>query len=190
MATLCVECSGNVLINHVPLLWHGEELHGHIARANELVEALSAAPQQSLRATAIFHGPQGYVSPSDYPTKRDTGKVVPTWNYAVIHVLGELTLKADADWIRAQVNTLTALQEGKHNDDAGSLWTLEDAPEAYAQAVLRGIVGVCLRIERVEGKFKLSQNRSDADQTGAIDGIRTRGNAELATLMDRRRPSP
>ena len=180
LAMLVVEFDGEQLINHIPLLWNNKELHGHIPRANELCAALST-PMAGLKATAVFRGPNGYISPADYPTKIRTGKVVPTWNYAVAHLRGELQLRDDSKFLRAQIDQLTAEHEMRAHPEP--LWTLDDAPSAFSGALLKSLVGIALSIERVEGKYKLSQNRDAADRTGAANGVSRRGEAELATMM-------
>lgn len=187
LATLVLQTCDELLVNHVPLLWEGQRLHGHLASNNQLIEVLreAAAP---LSATAIFHGPEGYVSPADYPSKAATGKVVPTWNYAVLHIVGQLHLNADPTFIRSQVDRLTAQQEQHANPDAN--WTLEDAPASFAAALLNGIVGIELAIGKVTGKYKLSQNRPAADREGARLGVADRGLTELAQLMEQTENSP
>ncbi len=192
LATLIIDSPGGVLINHIPLLWNGTELHGHVARANELVEVLQRTDNQPLKATAVFHGPEGYISPADYPSKLSTGKVVPTWNYAVVHIQGTLQLRDDSTWVRQQIDALTEKQE-RHaanatqqaTDEHLPLWSLDDAPATFADALTRSIVGVELAIHRTEGKFKLSQNRTDADQLGANAGTRKRHHDQLAELMEK-----
>lgn len=190
LATLIIESPNGVLINHIPLLWNDKELHGHVARPNELVEVLQRTENQPLKATAVFHGPEGYISPADYPSKLATGKVVPTWNYAVVHIHGTLQLRDDPIWVRQQVDALTEQQE-RHAVRATQqaadehLWSLDDAPSTFADAVTRSIVGVAFAIHQAQGKFKLSQNRPEADQLGASAGARKRGQDRLAELMDK-----
>ena len=184
LAVLIVEFEGELLINHIPLLWNNlskkEELHGHIPRNNELFAALSDSVT-GLKATAVFRGPNGYISPADYPSKVSTGKVVPTWNYAVAHLRGELQLRDDSTFLRTQIDQLTAEHEMRTHPE--SLWTLDDAPSAFSSALLKSLVGIALCIESVEGKYKLSQNRDPADRAGAANGASSRGDAELATMM-------
>ncbi len=121
LAVLIVKFEGALLINHIPLLWNNvsknEELHGHIPRSNELFAALSNSGT-GLNATAVFQEPNGYISPSDYPSKVRTLKVVPTWNYAVVHLRGELQLRDDSTFLRAQVDQLTAEHETRTNPES------------------------------------------------------------------------
>ena len=152
----------------VPLLLdadHGPygRLVGHLARANHHWRDL-APGHESL---AIFTGPDAYISPSWYATKAETGKVVPTWNYEVVHAAGDLIVHDDADWVGRLVRRLTE----RHEAGMASPWSVDDAPADFVTAQLRAIVGIELRINRLEGKRKLSQNRNAADAGGAIDGL-------------------
>ena len=180
LATLIATFSGVPMINHVPMLWNGSELHGHIAKANELKKALENSATAVI-ATAVFHGPEGYISPADYPSKALHGKVVPTWNYAVAHITGTLQLRPDPQFIRQQIDQLTEAHEARANPDQP--WSLDDAPPEFAQALSSSIVGIALQIETIEGKYKLSQNRGTPDRRGAAEGALARGNTALAELM-------
>jgi transcriptional regulator len=185
LATLVTLSSGGLLANHIPLLFdpdpapHGKLL-GHLARANNQWRDFNA----SVPALAIFAGPQGYVSPSWYATKTETGKVVPTWNYAAVHAYGMLRAIEDASWLRAFVGRLTERHEGARPLP----WKVEDAPDSFIQSQLKGIVGIELTVQRVEGKMKLSQNRPERDRLGTERGLRETGVAgdeALADLMAR-----
>jgi transcriptional regulator len=122
-------------------------------------------------ALAIVTGPDTYVSPSWYAAKAEHGKVVPTWNYSVVHLRGRIVVHDDADWVRALVTRLTDRHEGQREDR----WHVTDAPEDYVTKNLRPIVGLELVVESVEAKAKLSQNRSDEDRAGVADGLRADG---------------
>jgi transcriptional regulator len=135
-------------------------LRGHVARANPLWR--DASPD--VEALAIFHGPHAYVSPSWYPTKRESGKVVPTWNYAVVHAHGPLRVIEDRDWLRSLVSTLTARYEAGRPD----AWQVSDAPSAFIDQMLEMIVGIELPIARMAGKWKTSQNRPERDRAGVV----------------------
>jgi transcriptional regulator len=135
-------------------------LRGHVARANPLWR--DASPD--VEALAIFHGPHAYVSPSWYPTKRESGKVVPTWNYAVVHAQGPLRVIEDRDWLRSLVSTLTARYEAGRPD----AWQVSDAPSAFIDQMLEMIVGIELPIARMAGKWKTSQNRPERDRAGVV----------------------
>lgn len=151
----------------IPVLWEGDRLVGHLARANaHWRRIVTDSP-----ALAIVTGPDAYVSPSWYATKAEHGKVVPTWNYSVVHLRGRIVVHDDADWVRALVTRLT----DRHEGDREERWHVSDAPEDYVVKNLRPIVGVELVVERVEAKAKLSQNRSDEDRAGVAEGLRADG---------------
>lgn len=136
-------------------------------------------------ALAIVHGPQAYISPSWYPSKSSHGRVVPTWNYTSVHFTGPLTIHRDTGWLRDIVTRLTEQHERRRADR----WRVEDAPPAFIEGQLRGIVGVEMTITQIEAKDKLSQNRSAADRAGAIEGLRTAaepGADAVADLMEAR----
>lgn len=149
---------------HAPFLYEPERrvLTAHIARANPHWERAG-----STRALAVFQGADAYVSPSWYPSKRQHAKVVPTWNYEAAHVHGQLTWRHEAEWLRAQVGALS----DRHEAPRAQPWAVSDAPKDYVQAMLRGIVGLELTIEKVEVNRKLSQNRPEADREGVIAGL-------------------
>lgn len=158
---------------------HGLVLAGHVARANPVWRSPASG-----EALAIFAGPQGYVSPSWYASKHDGGEVVPTWNYAVVHATGALSWIDDARWLRAFLVELTA----RHEAASERPWSLDDAPAAFIDQLLGTIVGCELRVTRLQGKLKLSQNRSAADREGVLRGLEARGDAAslgLAQLMRR-----
>ncbi|MDP2290596.1 MAG: FMN-binding negative transcriptional regulator [Actinomycetota bacterium] len=158
---------------------HGS-LVGHLARANPQWRAGDGTP-----ALAIVPGADAYVSPSWYATKAETGKVVPTWNYTVVHVHGHLRVHDDPEWLGALVRALT----DRHEAALPRPWSVDDAPPDYIAASLRGIVGVELRIDRIEGKRKLSQNRTAADVEGAIAGLSGREPASQRVADDMRAAS-
>jgi len=155
-------------------------LIGHIALANRQWE--TARP--GFPALAIVHGPQAYISPGWYAAKREHGRVVPTWNYVTVHFTGPVTFHRDPEWLRGLVTRLTTKYEGQREQP----WHVTDAPPAFIDGQLRGIVGVEMTVTRVEAKAKLSQNRGAADRAGAIEGLRGEddpGSAGIADLMVR-----
>jgi transcriptional regulator len=164
LAQLVTPTASGLVSTPVPLLFDEPRgaLVGHLARNN---------PQWSVTATgdslAIFPGAQAYVSPNWYPSKAEHGRAVPTWNYEVVHVHGRLVVHDDVDWLRAHVTALTDAHEAAQEHP----WQVSDAPGDYVAGQLRAIVGVELQISRVEGKAKLSQNRSAADRAGVIAGL-------------------
>jgi transcriptional regulator len=154
-------------------------LYGHVARANPQWRTAPVG-----EALALFMGPDAYVSPGWYATKRETGKVVPTWNYVTLHAHGPVEFFDDAERLLAVVTRLTNL----HEADRPEPWAVSDAPEPFIHSQLRGIVGVRLPITRLEGKRKLSQNRSEADQAGVAAGLAASdrpSDRALAALMQR-----
>ena len=159
--------------NHLPMLLKDGVLTGHVARANPVWKTGDGA------ALAIFLGPHAYVSPNWYPSKAETGKAVPTWNYITVHAKGPIRWIQDADWLRAHVTALSAHHEGPRPDP----WKVEDAPASYIDSLVRAIVGFELTIETLEGKYKLSQNRPEADQQGVRDSLAREGHADIARLM-------
>ncbi len=151
----------------LPVLWEGDRLVGHLARANRHWRRIVADSP----ALAIVTGPDTYVSPSWYATKREHGKVVPTWNYSVVHLRGRIRVHDDPDWVRALVTRLT----DRHEQPRDEPWHVTDAPDDYIAKNLRPIVGVEIAVESVEAKAKLSQNRSDEDRAGVARGLAADG---------------
>jgi transcriptional regulator len=141
-------------------------LRGHVARANPAWRELSRGD-----ALIIFQGPQIYVSPSWYPSKREGGKVVPTWNYALVHVYGPLRAVDDAAWLRVFVEKLTDRHEAARPDR----WHVTDAPADYVDKMVTAIVGIEISIARMVGKWKVSQNRPAADRVGVAAGLEAQG---------------
>lgn len=152
-------------ITHLPLTLDVErgELIGHLARANPHAAALREAG----RAIAVFRGAEAYVSPNWYPSKAENHRVVPTWNYEAVHAEGPIEIIEDAARLHAIVSRLTEEKEASQPQP----WAVADAPEAFIAGQLKGIVGFVLRIERLTGKRKLSQNRAAPDRDGAVAGL-------------------
>ena len=177
-ATLVTHTAAGLTANHLPFELVDGVLHGHVARSNEL------ARMDGVELLLIFQGPDGYVSPNWYPTKHETGREVPTWNYAVVHVHGRLRVIEDAAWLRRLLDTLTDHHEAAQPQP----WKVSDAPADHIEKSLHAIVGIEIAIERIEGKFKLSQNHPDGNRAGVIEGLRQRdadGDRELAEWMMR-----
>jgi len=175
-----VSSTGNILASHVPMLLDttkGEQgqLRGHIARANLQWRDTKTGSE----GLAIFLGPDAYITPRWYETKRQTGKVVPTWNYVAIHVRGPVTFFTDADWLKENVTSLTK----KHEFGAETPWKIADAPSDYIGTELKAIVGFEMAISRMEGKWKMSQNRPERDRVGVVEGLSERNeNQDLEVL--------
>jgi transcriptional regulator len=154
--------------DHVPMLRAALDdgttvLRGHVARANAMHRDLAAdAP-----VLVIFSGPQAYITPSWYPSKQEHGRVVPTWNYSVVHVHGRIRFIDDAAWLRHLVERLT----DRHEASRPAPWKVDDAPGSYIERMLQAIVGFEIRVEAIEGKFKQSQNRDARDRAGVAAGL-------------------
>jgi transcriptional regulator len=179
LATLITSGPDALIANLAPFLFAegGERgiLRAHIARANDQVEALRGGAE----TLVVFQGPESYITPSWYASKQEHGRVVPTWNYVMVQVRGTPRLIEDETWIRAQVSALTAQQEGGRPEP----WAVSDAPEAYIEGQLKAIVGVEIPISTIEGKWKVSQNRSVADREAVADGLQRAGDTAMAHLV-------
>jgi len=147
----------------LPVLWEGDRVLAHLARANDHWREIGP----STKALLVVGGPQAYISPSWYAAKAEHGKVVPTWNYSAVHLRGTATVHDDPEFVRRVVTRLTEV----HESGRPAPWHVSDAPASYIDGMLRAIVGVELVVERVEGKAKLSQNRSEADRRGVVAGL-------------------
>ncbi len=162
-----VGSDGFPLATLLPVLWEEDRLVFHMARANDHWRRIaSGAP-----ALAVVSGAEAYVSPAWYASKQEHGRVVPTWNYSAVHLTGRVQVHDDADWVREAVSRLTDRHEGRREEP----WSVTDAPEVYVEKQLRAIVGVEMTVDTVEGKAKLSQNRSEEDRRGVVDGLRREG---------------
>jgi transcriptional regulator len=159
-------------------------LFGHFARANPHSRCVADGP---VAALVMFTGPNAYISPTWYRTKEETGQVVPTWNYIAVHAHGMLRLHNDPSLLRAHLEMLTH----RHESGRVSPWHLGDAPPDYIGGQMKAIVGVALQIDRLDGKWKMSQNRPDADIAGVIDGLAASpasGDHAVAAIVGERRP--
>ncbi len=179
LAALIATGEAGIIANHVPMELHAEPapfgtLRGHIARANPLWKQYRAGSE----VLAIFRGPERYISPNLYATKRETGEVVPTWNYAVVHARGTLEFIEDAVWLRALVTRLTDF----HEADQKAPWKVTDAPEPFTQSMLKIIVGFEFHVTSLTGKFKLSQNRTEADRRGVLAGLHAASDPEAREM--------
>ena len=183
-AALVSAGSAGLFASHLPTVLKDDGPYGviecHLARANPHCKDLAEGNE----ALMIFQGPDGYITPGWYPSKAQHGKVVPTWNFAVVHTYGRPEVMQDKDWLRRHVGELTAQQE----KDEATPWALSDAPDSYIEAMLRGIVGFRFAITRLEGKWKMSQNRETQDREGVVKGLGQRGGVddlEMAELVSR-----
>lgn len=183
VAELITATSTGPLVTPLPFVFdpdvgdHGSIL-GHLARSNDHW-------QQDVLGDAlvVVRGPDAYITPAWYASKAEHGRVVPTWDYVTVHVHGRLLIHDDAGWVADQVRRLT----DKHEADRPASWSVDDAPAPFIARQLRAIVGIELRIERLEGKAKLSQNRGDADISGVISGLHDRGDDLMAAAVERAR---
>lgn len=180
------QAGGELLVNHIPFLVdpsrgeHGT-LVGHVARANPVWKSFS----KEVPSVVIFQGPEGYISPSFYPAKKEHGKVVPTWNYAVVHAHGTPRVIDDAGWLLKHVTAMTNRQESRHQ---AVPWAVTDAPADFIQSMVKMIVGIEIPLDTLVGKWKMSQNRAMPDRVGTIAGLKERGDRasqEVAEVVER-----
>ena len=190
LATLVTLSSDGLNANHIPLLLAAEpaplgSLRGHVARAN----ALGRDVVQGAEVLAVFQGPDAYISPSWYPTKREHGKAVPTWNYAVAHAYGSLRVVDDAVWLRAHLEALTS----RHEASMPEPWHVSDAPGDYIDKMMAAVVGIEITITRLLGKWKVSQNQPAQNQAGVMAGLRARADTPslaMAELVEKSKIAP
>jgi transcriptional regulator len=181
LATLVTADADGLRANLVPFILSegpdGDVLRAHMAKANDQLASLRAGAE----ALVIFQGPEAYITPSWYASKREHGKVVPTWNYVVVQVWGTPRVIDDSGWLLDQLNALTARQESGRPEP----WSTADAPESYIAAQLKGITGVEIPVSRIEGKWKASQNQPQANREGVIGGLRADGLHAMANTVER-----
>ncbi len=178
--TLTTLGSTGLIANAIPFILEETPplglLKGHVARANTQWRDFDPA----VDALVVFQGVETYITPSWYETKRQTGKVVPTWNYAMVHAWGPMRVTQDRAWLAAQIAELTRLQEASRAEP----WAVADAPERFIESQLKGIVGIEIPISRIEGKWKVSQNRPEADREGVVAGLRAAGGNERIAMAE------
>ena len=165
--------------NHLPFVFDPEPpphgtLRGHVARANPIWRECQERPE----ALIIFQGPDSFITPSWYATKQETGAVVPTWNYIVVHAHGSVRIVQDAAWLRAHVEALT----NRHEASREIPWGVSDAPADYIDKMVGAIVGIEVPIATLTGKWKLSQNRSERDRAGVVEGLQREGSESASTM--------
>ncbi|QIZ46673.1 FMN-binding negative transcriptional regulator [Dickeya zeae] len=183
LAMLITTGPSGLSANLIPFLLTDEgafgTLHAHLARNNPQVDALKTADQ----VLVVFQGPDSYISPDWYPSKQVQGKAVPTWNYVMVQARGTPKVIDDAQWLRQQVGALT----DAHEHARPQPWRVNDAPADFIAAQLNGIIGLEIPITALEGKWKVSQNRTPADRQGVIDGLqREQGCPAMAALVSAR----
>lgn len=181
LGLLISNASDGLVANSIPFVVdaargpHGT-LRCHVARANGHWKAL----QQSADCLVVFQGADHYITPSWYASKREHGKVVPTWNYATVHCWGRAVIHDDPTWVRDQIEALTRA----HEEPRKAPWAVNDAPEPFVAAQMRGIVGLEIEITRIEGKWKISQNRPEADRVGVHAGLRAETDPQASSMAD------
>lgn len=180
LGLLARQGADGLVADHVPFLLDVPPdgpavLRAHVARANPLWREADGR-----EVLVVFHDPGVYITPSFYPSKREHGKVVPTWNYVAVHAHGTLRAIEDRAWLRKLVEDLTL----RHEAPEATPWRVGDAPYDFIDRMLRAIVGIEIPIARIEGKWKVSQNRTDADRDGVAAGLRARGDEASARMAD------
>jgi transcriptional regulator len=187
LGTWVTQSGGALSVNHVPFLLRTDAdspgvLVGHVARANPVWRSFSTTTP----SIVVFQGAESYITPSWYPSKHAHGKAVPTWNYAVVHAHGVPRAIDDAEWLLAHLNDLT----NTHEAGRALPWKVADAPREYIEQMIANIVGIEIALTHLEGKWKVSQNRSDADRLGIVAGLMAKDTPralEMAALV-RERP--
>jgi transcriptional regulator len=184
-----VDGPASLFATHLPLLLDRSAgplgtLRGHLARANPHARQLAAG---AVPALVLFSGPDAYITPNWYPLKAEHGRVVPTWNYVAVHAFGTAVLRDDLEFLRSHLEALTA----RHEAARAMGWKVSDAPADFIAQQARAIVGLEIQIDRLEGKWKMSQNRSAADIDGVIAGLGASGSPAdrlVADIVAERRP--
>ena len=179
-ATIVTQGADGLAANHLPLHLNTEGsplgvLQGHVARANPLWRSAANAD-----ALVIFQGPQVYVSPSWYPTKREHGKAVPTWNYVIVHARGRMRVIDDPAWLRPKLETLV----DQHEAGLADRWQISDAPADYIDKMITAIVGIEIEIVDLKGKWKTSQNQPEINRAGVVSGLRLQDTTDAQQMAD------
>ncbi len=180
-ATLLWSAAGQLSAEHIPLLIHPElsehgSIRGHVSAANPL----RRQAQGEIDVLAVFQGPQAYVSPSWYPSKQQHGKVVPTWNYAVVHAHGTLRFVDEPEWLLAHLSDMTSRQERGRS----SPWAISDAPDEYIARQLKALVGIEITVKSLSGSWKVSQNKDEQDRKGVELGLLAENTNQASAVSD------
>jgi transcriptional regulator len=183
LATIVSMRAGEWVADHIPLMLMSDgpshRLVGHVARANPFWQIAQADSADAARVLCVFQGPQAYISPNWYVTKQTDGRVVPTWNYMVVHVHGVVRAIEDPASVRSIVAELTR----RHEAAQPAPWGIDDAPEGYIDKLLHAIVGIEVDVTSMVGKWKVSQNRPAVDRAGVVDGLRAHGHHAMADAV-------
>lgn len=182
LATLITQSENGLNANHIPLHLSPEPkpygtLQGHVSRVNPLLDDINNSTGETL---VIFHGPNTYISPSWYASKQESGKVVPTWNYAVVHAYGKLRIIDDAVWLRNQLNKLTDQNEAQ----SPKPWLVKDAPVEFTEKLLDSIIGIELNITKLIGKWKVSQNQPHQNKESVMAGLNSTNRSEAFKMAE------
>lgn len=180
LASLIAYSATGIEVNHIPFFLNKSKgklsLQGHIAKANPLWKLIKDKSQVLL----VFHGPNCYISPNYYPTKKEQGKVVPTWNYVAVHVKGLLHYRFDTDFKLAMLNNLTF----QHEQNQEKPWSITDAPMQYIQRMLPAIVGLEIEVLSITGKWKVSQNQPEINKQGVVSGLSNDKTTNALSMAD------
>jgi transcriptional regulator len=181
LATVITQSASGLNANHIPMVLAEDEsgqkvLRGHVARANLMLADIAVSPQTLL----VFQGAEHYITPSWYATKAETEKVVPTWNYAVVHVNGQMRVVDDAQWLHQQLEDLTAQQEAGREIP----WSVNDAPAEFLNQIKQAIVGFEVQIESMVGKWKVSQNQPPKNRATVVQGLYEEGTDKALQMLD------
>lgn len=168
LGTLIVSAENTLDADHIPFYLQKREnaqviLQSHIAKVNPLWKKVADGQEVLL----IFHGPNAYISPNFYPSKKETGKVVPTWNYSVVHVRGRIFFRHESDWILQLLNNISDFHELSQTLS----WSVSDAPVEFTKKLINAVVGFEVVIDDIVGNFKLSQNKTALDYSGVVNGL-------------------
>jgi transcriptional regulator len=178
-ATLITHSESGMEVNHFPVILANidgnEVIQAHIARVNKIWESV----QNGSEVLLIFNGPNCYISPNYYPTKKESGKAVPTWNYVVVHLKGKISFIHDNEWVYNMLNELT----NEHESNQEIPWSISDAPDTYINKMLPAIVGIEISIDSIEGQWKLSQNQPDINKLGVVKGLFENGDDEVSGFV-------
>ncbi len=184
MASLVTMSSNGLLGNHIPMIVIERDkrhyLQGHVAKANSIHKDIDT----TVNTLAMFHGPNGYVSPSWYPSKKLDPRTVPTWDYVTVHVSGTLNFFQDKNWLKQHLVNLSNTNEKKVNQS----WKLSDAPDDYIDKMLNAIIGVEIEIVEIKGNTKMTQNHPQDNRVGVINGLKAIGKDNLAKWVENPNP--
>ena len=178
-ATLITHSDSGIEATHLPVTFDDTEgrivIQCHIAKANKIWKSV----REDSEILLVFNGPNSYISPNYYPTKEESGKAVPTWNYVAVHVKGRISFIHDEKWIYNMINALTIEHESKQEKP----WSITDAPDTYINRMLPAIVGIEISVDSIEGQWKLSQNQPEINKHGVIKGLFEQGETKTSSLV-------